>query len=534
MEKDVKIVDYSSSSEEETEKQTSNSGNDYETTKKLTAANSNYKYGGNNTSEDDDSDGINSLNNILKLHEKCRLNSTKEIEYPVDSYVRFRDEECEGNKKQITCLSLPIKGQKMVCGTLNGEIEIYEFNNLFSNCLKPSKVICPLEDHSIRSIKYNNNGSMIIAACGDSICRVFDGNGDFISGTVKGDPYVKSAKSNYGHTHTVLDCKWDTLNESQFITSSIDNTIRLFNLNSEPFGIDRYIPSHCVMKCLDERKLNISSMQVNSINISASGEYIVSSCTDGSIQLFYRSGSLFSDTPNIIIRNAHSSENNSVCISDVNFINYKSTQERYIVSRGIVDSSIKVWDIRKTNRPINKFVNIYSDGNCEYSKFIYSKCRKSVLISTNKCEKRNDPFSVKGSIISLNVESSINSGGDANSHYPSTLIAIDNEIKSFEWSHNINQLILCLNDGSIVIYYDENLQDNPSNKGILTALRQKKKIRDDDGFHNAKIQTYNVEELPEGFRETKSGEIKYIGVSSKKSRLYGPKNFDPNKDIKFD
>ncbi|KAH7647789.1 WD-repeat protein [Cryptosporidium ryanae] len=529
MRKGIQIVDYSSSSEDETntEKRLSDFKNN------STGENVNHKHEDSN-SENDDFDGINSLANVLKLHEKCKSNSDKEIEYPINSYIKFRDEESVGSAKHITCLSLPIKGQKMVCGTLNGEIEIYEFNNLFSNDLKPSRVMCPLEDHSIRSIKYNNNGSMIIAACGDSICRVFDGNGDFINGTVKGDPYVKAVKTNYGHTHTVLDCKWDTLDENQFITSSMDNTIRLFNLNSEPFGIDKYIPSHCVMKCLDKRKLNISSIQVNSINVSTSGEYVVSSCTDGSIQLFHRNGNLFSDTPNIIIRDSHTSENNSVCISDVNFIKYKSTQDRYVVSRGIIDSCIKVWDIRKTNKPINTFLNIYSDGNCEYSKFIYSKCGKNILISTNKYEKRSDPSSIKGSIVSISAESLVNLNDNVKQHYSNALINTNSEIKSFEWSHNINQLIICLNNGNIIIYYDDTLEDNPSNKGIITALKQKKRIKDEDGFHNAKIQTYNIEELPEGFRETKSGEIKYIGVASKKSRLYGPKNLDPNRDIEFD
>ncbi|KAH8583395.1 uncharacterized protein ELE39_000163 [Cryptosporidium sp. chipmunk genotype I] len=488
---------------------------------------------------DDDEDGINSLANIINLRRKMESVIKKAvIEYPVAQYVQFRKIQDDPNQnveendkiKLVTSISISNKGNRMICGVINGEIEIYDFNNLYENDMNPNKVICPLENHSIQKVEFNESGNLFLAACGDSICRIFQSNGEFITGTVQGDPYVKSVKSNPGHTHMILNCKWDPVNYNRFLTCSIDNTIRLFDLNSDPFGVDGYIPSTFVMKCLDKRNLNISSIQANSLCVSSFGEKVAASCSDGSIQIFSRSGNLYSETPSIIIRDAHSFDKNANIrsISDITFVKYNLDQDTYLVSRGIIDKSIKIWDIRKTNNPLKTINNLPSDGN-EHSRLILSECGTSIVTSStfikDKASKnfnnRNVSSNAKSSLISFQIEPLLNSA-ENKIH---KLITLNNQlISTFEWSHEINQIFVALNNSSIIAYYDDNLENNPSKNGILSAFGKKRKYQF-QGFSNASLETYNIEELPEGFKETKSGEIKFVGSSSKKkSKLYAPKH----------
>lgn len=482
----------------------------------------------------EEEDGMNSLHNIMSLREKmAKVIRNSVVEYPVDKYVQFRNAEAaasrqleQGKIKQVTSISVSKNGDRMICGVISGEIEIYDFSNLYENDMSPNKVICPLENHSIQNVEFNENGSLFLAACGDSICRVFQSNGEFITGTVQGDPYVKSAKSNPGHTHMILSCKWDPENCCRFITCSIDNTIRLFDLNSDPFGVDGYIPSTFVMKCLDRRNLNISSIQANSVCISPLGEKIAASCTDGSIQIFSRNGNVYSETPSVIIRDAHSSDKNgnAKSISDVVFVKHNLSQDTYLASRGVIDESIKIWDIRKTSSPLKHIGNLPCDGS-EHSKLVLSKCATSILTSSTLV--RDGPnrtagnHHVKSSLVSLKVDTLLGTSECS----VQKLVTIDNQaISTFEWSHEINQIFVALNDSSIIAYYDEGLESNPSNKGVLSVFGKKRKHQF-QGFSNASLEAYNIDELPDGFKETKSGEIKYVGSGSRrKSKLYAPKH----------
>lgn len=497
-----------------------------------------------NEYEDDkeEQDGINSLSNIMKLRKKMAgIIGNVVIEYPVNHYVQFRKTEDVSNSdlqensqvKPVTSISISNKGNKMICGVMNGEIEIYDFSNLYENDMNPNKVICPLENHSIQKVEFNENGNLFLAACGDSICRIFHSSGEFITGTLQGDPYVRSVKSNPGHTHMILNCKWDPINDSRFLTCSIDNTIRIFDLNSDPSGVDGYIPSTFVMKCLDKRNLNISSIQTNSFCISSFGEKIAASCSDGSIQIFSKNGNLYSETPCIIIRDAHHFDRNAniKSISDINFVKYDLNQDTYLASRGIIDKSLKIWDIRKTKTPLKTINHLPSDGN-ENSRLILSKCGTSIITSSTFIKNdqintmkilnsKNIGNNVKSSLVSFQIDSLINSA-ECNMN---EIINLNNQvISTFEWSHEINQIFIALSNSSIIVYYDDNLENNPSNNGILSAFGKKRKYQF-QGFSNASLETYNIEELPDGFKETKSGEIKYVGSSSKnKSKLYVPKH----------
>ncbi|KAF7458243.1 WD domain, G-beta repeat-containing protein [Cryptosporidium felis] len=562
----VSLVNYSSSSEDEQEKQHSlgqgeeeGIGSDAE---ERSESSENENEDRLDESEDEEwrnsnsDDGINSLSNILSLHEKLvKAIKGPSVEYPVNFNLKFREFD-GGNERArpITAISLPGKGQKMICGTIDGEIEIYNFESLYENDMNPSKIICPLENHAIQNVEFDEKGTFFISACGDSICRVFAGNGEMITGTVQGDPYVKSARSNLGHTHMILDCKWDPVNENRFLTCSIDGTLRLFDLNSDPVGIDRYIPSNCVMRCINKRNMSISSsVQVESMCVSSLGENVAAGCSDGSVQVFSRTGNIYSGTPSIVVRDAHSTQIGGKGISNVGFVELNSTQDKYLISRGVSDESIKIWDMRKTNKPLKQIGNLPCVKNGR-SRLVFSGCKRSVLTSTTRIIERGgersiisnpnsaDNFTTKSErdsdlfesrLISLNIEPLILSGQDPSSIAEAELrkdlvFLRDDVISTFDWSHEINQIFLALGGGGISVYYDDELPVNPSNCGVISAIGRKRK-QHFQGFSDATLETYNIEELPEGFKETKSGEIKYVGSGSKKKhKMYAPRHPDFN------
>jgi len=50
--------------------------------------------------------------------------------------------------------------------------------------------------------------------------------------------YLHDMTNTKGHVAAILDGKWHPKNDSLFLTSSSDGTIRQWDLNSKPVGMD--------------------------------------------------------------------------------------------------------------------------------------------------------------------------------------------------------------------------------------------------------------------------------------------------------
>ncbi|OII75146.1 hypothetical protein cand_004120 [Cryptosporidium andersoni] len=478
-------------------------------------------------SDEEDDTGVNSFANILKLQSEFaatkytgsndnNLSTSLDNEFPLTSKVILPD--YRDINKPITSISLPLKAHRMLCGILDGTVLIYDFNSMYSNNLNPLKSIVPLESHAIQALEYNRSGTMFLTACGDSSCRIYDHNGDFLNATVRGDPYVRAAKSNLGHTHMILDLSWHANDPNKFWTSAMDGTIRLFDINSKPYGIDQYIPSITTMKCLDKRNINISSISVNSISTSNLGNCIAAGCSDGSIQVFSsNSGESFSETPSFIIREAHKQELGDKNICDIKFLDIL-TGDIYLMSRGTSDKSLALWDLRKPKYPVSKVANLPCETS-DKTNICISPCKGYVITGTSEIlsdsSKGNYKFDKRGDLYIFDVNELLSDSKIKVDPY----MSFEHGISICSWPSEINQIILGLDNGQVHIYYDGN--SGKSNKGALLFVNKYQHLKY-DGTSNIKTEVYNATNLPLGFKETRSGEIKYVGISSRNSKVTGP------------
>lgn len=129
------------------------------------------------------------------------------------------------------------------------------------------------------------------------------GDGEFkkLIVTSKGDPYVRDMTRTQGHTHELLDAHWHPISPSIICTSSMDGTIRFFDVNdTRRVGLESTLPNFQLFKCTDERKLSISRIlgvpsfcfllnpdtKPHSDSVPSTSPLIVAAVLDGSLQLF--------------------------------------------------------------------------------------------------------------------------------------------------------------------------------------------------------------------------------------------------------
>ena len=118
--------------------------------------------------------------------------------------------------------------------------------------------------------------------------------------TVKGYMYVKDLHLTKGHTHSVNDGQFHPINNHDFVTSSLDCSIRIWDLEQKVEGIEKELGSKALIRTKDQRGGYVG---IHSIAYSSDGNKLFSGCVDGSLQIF--SVKYNHHRPELLIRNAH-------------------------------------------------------------------------------------------------------------------------------------------------------------------------------------------------------------------------------------
>merc|ERR1719188_1005957 len=155
----------------------------------------------------------------------------------------------------------------------------------------------PLEGYCVQSVAFNKSGGMILVCLSDSHARIYDRDGSSrpIQSTVKGDMYVRDMQHTKGHTQMLTGCMWHPLAAENWITSSLDGTIRIWDLKATPVGMDQVLPSVHVLKTVDKRNVCTGGTTGRDGGLyptccaysPTDAKLIVGGCSDGSVQVFF-------------------------------------------------------------------------------------------------------------------------------------------------------------------------------------------------------------------------------------------------------
>ena len=354
-------------------------------------------------------------------------------------------------QKSLNTLDIDRGANLLATGSYDGTVKIWDFNALTRRPEATHTIDCGSDgEYPVISVSWAPSGGFLLVCSGDCQAKVLSRNGENEISCLKGDSYLHDITNTKGHTFPLTDGKWHPIERNIFITSSRDSTIRIWDIYSKQMGIDLEIMQSTILRA---KTFKNHKIPVTSCNYSNDGKMIIGGVNDGSIQIWTNKNW----KPEIYIPNAHS---NNAEITSVLFHEENST----FYSRAD-DNTMKIWDIRRTDRP----VHVFSDLPCFNSKTGICLSPENDIIITGTSVRKGNDFS------HLYFYSSFDY------HLIKKVQISQSSITSLLWNQKINQICAGSLDGICRIYFNPEISKN----GIINSIYKKSKMKETDDFEYA-------------------------------------------------
>jgi len=250
----------------------------------------------------------------------------------------------KGHKKSITAIALDPKGVRMLTGSNDYNVRMWDFNGM-NKSMNSFRILEPYEGQPINALSYNVEGSEYLVCTMGAQARIYDRDGRDVLETVKGDQYINDLSNTRGHTAMIRDGQWNPMNKNVFVTCSIDSSVRIWDTTIKKIGIEQQLPHKTIIKC---RNLGGKKTGCSACTYDASGNLLAVSCDDGSIQLFSAKSHYGRAEHNV--QNAHAPQAGatSMCF-------FRDGTK--LLTRG-ADNTMKIWDIRNFKKPLNAWYDL--------------------------------------------------------------------------------------------------------------------------------------------------------------------------------
>ena len=346
------------------------------------------------------------------------------------------------HKKTVSALSIDHSGSRFISGGHDYSLRFWDFNGLDGAAPKPFRTLEePCGGHNIRDLAFAPKGGadkVLVIPC-SAQAKIMTRDGAILTEFIKGDQYLIDMKNTKGHT-TSMNCGiWNPTNPQMIATAANDSTVRFWDINDhkKQKGI-------IVVKS----RLPGTKSPVTCIRYSLDGKSIYTAAQDGSIKHWLTSASYNYTRPLSCIDSAHES---GKVISDIQL----SADKTKLISRSL-DGSMKIWDTRKFKDPLHKWDIL--PAIIEESSAIFANNEKYIMTGVSA-----DP--------STGTEGSIHIYNTNTFELMDTIECGNISPVKIVWHENLFQSIVGFSDGTIRIYYDDDL----SNKGAkLVKVRKAK------------------------------------------------------------
>ncbi|CAD6197658.1 unnamed protein product [Caenorhabditis auriculariae] len=356
------------------------------------------------------------------------------------SITRLIPASCEAvinhGKMTVTALRAEPAGVRFASGGLDYYVKYFDFQKMDMS-MKADRELLPAESHVIHAMAFSANGETLAVASGECIIRLLDRAGKQWAETVRGDQYLVDLNNTKGHTAAVNCLEFNPIDKNEFISCSDDGTLRLWTLKDYK-ELTKCINKH--YKVIKTKGANGKRVSPQVCAYSPDAKWIAAGCEDGSIQV-WKYGSLYVNVQ-YLVRKAHSGPVTSLAFSP---------DSKKILSRGL-DDTLKMWSMSNNKTPLlekGNLCNGFKSTDCGFSP-------RAELVFTGTSSPKPD---VPGQLLFFNPE---NFDLVYKIDYPKS----GTSCTRVHWHPRLNQILVGLSDGSIRVYYDQNM----SNRGVMQCV----------------------------------------------------------------
>ena len=96
----------------------------------------------------------------------------------------------------------------------------------------------PFEGHPINALSFDPDGKNFLCCTTNNQARIYDKDGGKVQMTIRGDMYIQDMSNTKGHVAAITDGRWHPREKQNFMTASLDGSIRIWDLESKLVGVD--------------------------------------------------------------------------------------------------------------------------------------------------------------------------------------------------------------------------------------------------------------------------------------------------------
>lgn len=418
--------------------------------------NSKKKKSKKDSDDDDDDDDDDSSDSNLSDNEE-----EDSIAYKIPA---SHEVEMHHGSKAVTALTADASGGRIASGSIDYELNFWDFAGM-DKSMRSFRKIQPCENHPIRCLQYSVTGDTILVVSGNSQAKILDRDGFEKMECVKGDQYINDMSKTKGHVAGLTYGSWHPFKREEFLTSSMDSTLRLWIVKSKE--------QKQVIKTRSQGGLKTIP---TSCTFNRDGTLIAAGCIDGSIQM-WDTRKMYVNTTHCV-RDAHQkgSEISSIVFS------YLGT----VLATRSCDETMKLWDMRALKQPLHTFDGLFSRYDTTDATFSPDD---SIIVTGESLQKDKD----MAHLYFYDVKTF-----ELLSKIPVT----DSHIIKTLWHPKLNQIFVGCGNGTIKGYYDEKRSMRGAKLCIVKTYRKKKETE-----IAGSIQVITPHALPM-FRQEKSRSLR--------------------------
>ncbi|RPD63153.1 transcription factor [Lentinus tigrinus ALCF2SS1-6] len=352
---------------------------------------------------------------------------SEEAQFPISHELILKD-----HTKVVSALTMDPSGARVLSGSHDYDCKLWDFGGMDWRC-KPFKTWEPAGSYYIHDVKFSNDGQQFLVVSGTTQAKLYDRDGEELATFIKGDQYIRDMKNTAGHVAELTACAWHPKDSQTFITSSVDSTIRIWDVENK-----RKQKTVIVVKSKERG----ARTKVTTCAYSPDGSLIGGSCTDGALHMWQTKSNFV--RPSMTIDGAHTkgSETGSLVFS---------VDGQTVLTRG-GDDTVKLWDLRSFKKPLlvrSGLATLYPHTNA-----IFSPDNRYIVTGASATTKGG-----KGHLLFMRKDT-LEMVKD---------LEVDTTPVKVYWHSKINQIVTGLSNGQICVLYSPDMSVNgaklPLNKG---------------------------------------------------------------------
>lgn len=358
--------------------------------------------------------------------------------------------------KAILALAGDPSGARLASGSIDYDVCFWNFAGMDTS-MRSFRTLQPCENHPIRCLRYSGTGDMILVVSGNSQAKVLNRDGFEKMECVKGDQYITDMTQTKGHVAQLTSGDWHPYRKEEFLTSSMDSTLRIWELNNPR-------SQKTVIKVRAQGGLKATP---NSCCYNRDASFIAAGCADGSIQIWDTRKMFVS--PTHCIRNAHQRGSEVTSIS----FSYSANE---LLSRS-VDETMKLWDVRSLHKPLHTFnppAHTFKEPLHTFDG-LYAR-----YDTTDSCFSPDDRMVVTSESLprdySQEKQSQLVFYNAKTFEMVNRIPVTDSHVIKLLWHPKLNQLFVGCGNGAIKCYYDERRSIRGAKLCATKTYRRKKQM----------------------------------------------------------